>query len=147
MTEVTNEPAIEDNDENEDDSSTGKNYGSVTVKAKKKDAAEGEAKEASYSFELGTDLEDCVAQWGEEVVYYHFCIGAKKSLQNKLYSLLNADGLSVEQAKKALEKWEPSIGPERGPRDPKLAALSAVDRMDDATRAAFIEELKRKLGM
>lgn len=118
--------------------------------AKVKHQVTNEEIEVRYDF--GSDLQDAIAKFGDEVVFSNFCVGAKTALRNKLYSLTHdADKpencVTAEAAVQALADWKPGVAGSRSAADPleKLAAKFASATQEE--KLAKLEQIKALLGI
>jgi len=93
------------------------------------------------TYDVGSNLQDALQKWGEDVVFYNFVIGAKTSKRNKLFSLTHGkEPKSAEEALLALEDWVPSVGQVKG-KDKADKAMELFNSMTDEERQAFLDSL------
>lgn len=103
----------------------------------------GEKKEVTIVTDLGENLADAVAKFGEDVVFSNFCQSAVITAQAAMRRGLEK-GKTNEEIVGYMAGWKPGVQLQRQV-DPLGALLSRVDKMSDEEKAAIIEQLMAKL--
>lgn len=109
----------------------------------------------TMGYDFGNDVEDAVSRYGADTVFSLFVVGAKTQARNKAYGMakdtVNKAGEVVSQAdpidnikEYITQTWTPSPSAERESKDPMAAFLAAFGKMDDAQRAAALQQLREQ---
>lgn len=115
------------------------------MEIKATDSKSGRSLTVEYD-QIGADLKEAVEIHGSKIVYDLFKAKAIITIQDVMRRLLKTDKSDEEITKMATEFKLGTAAP-RVALPPKAKAEAAIAAMSDEEKAAFIAELKAKLGM
>lgn len=110
----------------------------VTAKAPKVE------KEATISVDLGENVQDAIARFGEEVVFSNYIANVKIGVQSGIRRYLEA-GKTTEEIQQAYDSWKPGATMDRVV-DPVAALAKKMSTMTAEEQAAMFEQLRAKLA-
>lgn len=110
----------------------------VEVKATK----QGSDREVLAAVDLGENLQDAVAKFGEDIVFSNFVAQAKIRAQAIMRDMM-VSGKTDAEISEYMATWKPGAARERVV-DPAAAFLKKFDSMSEEEQNKFLEELMAK---
>lgn len=100
----------------------------------------------TIDYDFGDNLDDAVAKYGADAVFYNYVIGAKDSLRNKLGALIrhNEVRVTADEARQQLADWTPGVGSVRASKDPVATASKELEKMSEEQIAALLQLIQAK---
>lgn len=95
--------------------------------------------------DLGENLQDAVARFGEQVVFSNYQANVKITAQSRMRSL-KEKGKSDDEIAAEMAKFVPGVSAERT-IDPVAMILGRADKMSEDDVMALIEKIKAKKGI
>jgi hypothetical protein len=110
-----------------------------------------------FEYDFGSSLKEMLELFGEEVVYEHafdnMMIACQAATRAKLQRGIGDDGkrdakkyMSDRAILEEMKKWKPSVRKAADPAKVKADLVKRMSRLDEAEKAALIEELKRSMN-
>ena len=99
-------------------------------------------KEAIVNVDLGDNLQDAVAKFGEETVFSGFQAQAKIRAQSIIRDMM-VEGKTNDEIQEFMNTWKPGITRERV-SDPTAAFLNKFSGMTKEDQEKFLEQLIEK---
>lgn len=109
----------------------------MEITAKKQ--VNGEDRAATIAADLGENLNDAVAKFGEEVVFSNFKQSAKITAQAAMRRMLEA-GSDQDAVANKMAAWKPGVTLDRS-IDPVAALKAKMATMSKADKAELLKEL------
>lgn len=101
-------------------------------------------KQVTCNVDLGDNLQDAVAKFGEQVVFTNFCQNATVTAQGAIRRMID-QGYDDATIATRMDSWKPGVQMARVV-DPKLAVQQAYSRMSENERLAFIAYLQSQVS-
>lgn len=110
----------------------------IEVKATRNDTD----REVAVFVELGSDMNDAVARFGEAVVFSNFVAQTKIRAQAIIRDLMK-DGKTDAEIQEFMNSWKPGVSRDRVV-DPTAAFMNKFATMSKEDQIKFLEELTQK---
>lgn len=101
-------------------------------------------KEATIVVDLGENLADATARFGEEVIFSNYLANAKIGVQSGIRRYLEG-GLSQEEIQAKFDNYKPGVTMDRVV-DPIAVMAAKLQKMTPEEREAAFAQLREKLG-
>ena len=107
--------------------------------------ASKDGKEVTVTVDIGSDLQDAISRFGEDVVWSNFRQSAVISAQGNARRRLKA-GQTQEQIQEALDKWHPGAAPERSGAVTTEKLVKRFESMTAEEKIALLKTLQDKVN-